>query len=178
MIQKRRPKLPKPSFSFENVAFFSFAASAKNYVKWHQNPSWNDSQVLKIATRGLRKSDAENRHRNGRQQNARFFFKPNINKNSLPKQRSLGFQNGTFFDLFCKLPPGGPRTPKIMTKLQNKKTRCLRQLFMRGKPSLQLFSPWPLPAKPWEGEDGHTEPADCSGELFGGAAMTRRKRLR
>ena len=47
-----------------------------------------------------------------------------------------------------------------------------------GRKSLQQFSPCALPAEPWEGQDGHAVPADCLGELFGGAAMTRRRRLR
>ena len=33
--------------------------------------------------------------------------------------------------------------------------------------SLQLLSPWTLPAKPWEGEDAHTIPADCLGGCLG-----------
>ena len=39
------------------------------------------------------------------------------------------------------------------------------------------FSPLALPAEPWAVEDAHTVLADCLGELFGGVAMTRRKRL-
>ena len=87
---------------------------------------------------------------------------------------------------------GAPGHPKSC--LNRKKTRLLRYLFSRTsafvaadvlsskknsqRKSLQLFSPWPRPAEPWEGENAHTVSADCLGELFGGAAMTRRRRLR
>ena len=117
-----------------------------------------------------------------------------------PKCSQIGSQNGgallNFLKSFSvpssKLPPGGPRTPKIIRKSQ--KTQFLNHFFScksafvaayvlsskenSRQKSLQQFSPCALLAGPWENKDGHAVPADCLGELFGGAAMIRRRRLR
>ena len=138
------------------------------------------------------KSDAKNQHEDWHKQNAqKSDLGPNIVKNSSPKWTETVSVLVLSLALSSELPLGSPRTPQIMPKSQKNMISALLFSWIstfvaasilsskknsQRKP-LQLSSPWPRPAEPWEGEDGHTVRADCLGGLFGGAAI-RRRRLR
>ena len=109
--------LPNKAFRLKGLHFLRFATSAKKCSKWFQKTPWNDPKIFKNACGGLPK--AMPKINTGIDINK-------MHKNQIwePKCSKIGSQNGGPWGNFLKsfsvpssrLPPGGPTTPKIMTK--------------------------------------------------------------
>ena len=121
--------LPKQVFRLKWLHLLRFAAPAKTCSKWPQKAPWNNPKIFKIDAGGLPKAMPK------------ISIKISTNKmhkKSIWEEKWLkiasrkAYSRLNLLTLFSvpssKLPPGGPRTPKIMTK--SRKTQFLNHFFM------------------------------------------------
>ena len=173
-MQKRRPNTFKTKyFAWKRLHCLSFAASAKKCSKWPQKAPWNDPQILKNGTGGFPKVMPKTSKKNDTQK----MQKNTIRNQKWPKiAPNTGLSNLAFWSFFgtcfqdgAKRPLGSPMEPQNHEKsLKNKISASLFCMCFWN-----CFSICGLAR-----ENAHTVRADCLGMLFGGAAMTRRRRVR
>ena len=182
MCKNRNPAPPKPSISLKNVISWVLQHLQQN---WQNDPKMEPeitSKSYQVGAGGFPEAMTKRNIKiNSNEIPPSPFWEQKLLKTASRKAYPwLNFLK-SFLVPSLELPLGGPRTPKIIIKSQQNTIResffsctsafvaayVLSSKENSRRKSLQQFSPWALPAVPWEGEDAHTIPADCLGGCLG-----------